>query len=509
MSLLSDRLRGLLFWNAPDPERQPGTPAITEAQLTDAERDLLATLDAQRRLALLRVIVPGLFAVALLALPFAIVADAQSHSTQSSAQVGVALGGFAVALVAVLRRNANIAALAFVVGLSGVLVMLLLNDGPLTGSLPLSVMPEFSLLAVPIVAAGLFGGPRAVGLASLAAAAFTVLIVVFTPHAADLQRTLDAGNGAVIFTVPLAAQLAVGILTIAAARGNRRIQRELISTRVAYERERELDHLKDQFISSVNHELRTPIMALQGYIELARELAARGESAREDQMLARGQEAVEHLAGLVRSVLNVRSVEVDAASLRRTAFALQPVVIAASNLLDPREAGALPRDLRLHVPAGLRVYADEERVRQVILNLLSNAAKYSPPGSPIELTATVERTLTSRHSVSAPKLAPVVAIAVRDYGAGVPPEQAPLLFQRFVRLERDIASHVTGTGLGLAICRAFVEAMGGHIWVESSGIPGEGSTFRFTLPLADTPLTEAASEQGATAPGATPAEAAH
>src|SRR5258708_18558277 len=78
----------------------------------------------------------------------------------------------------------------------------------------------------------------------------------------------------------------------------------------------------------------------------------------------------------------------------------------------------------------------------------------------------------------------MVQIAVRDSGEGVAPEQAVLLFQRFVRLERDIASNVTGTGLGLAICRAYVEAMGGRIWIESSGVPGEGSTFLFTLPAA-------------------------
>jgi signal transduction histidine kinase len=466
-----------------------GSSPLTEAELTAAERAMLASLDAERRLALLRVIVPGLFAVALLALPFAIIADIQTGTAQSGVQTGLGLGGFAIALIALLRRNVTVASVAFLLGLSSVIIMLLLNDGPMSGGLTLSVMPEFALLTIPIVAAGIFGGPRVVGISTLASAAFTILIVLLTPHAADLQRTLDAGNGAVVFTVPLSAQLAVGILTIAAARGNRRIQRELISTRVAYERERELDRLKDQFISSVNHELRTPIMALQGYIEVARELAARGDTAREEQMLDHGQQAVEHLAGLVRSVLNVRSVEVDASSIKPSTFLLRPAVLAATNLLDPRDAGDQPRDLRLHIPADLAVYADEERVRQVILNLLSNAAKYSPPGSAIEVSAALAR--QGRQSASSPDLAPRVEIAVRDYGAGIPPEQAPLLFQRFVRLERDIASHVTGTGLGLAICRAYVEAMGGRIWVESSGVPGEGSTFRFTLPLADTPLTTA------------------
>lgn len=88
----------------------------------------------------------------------------------------------------------------------------------------------------------------------------------------------------------------------------------------------------------------------------------------------------------------------------------------------------------------------------------------------------------------------MVEIAVRDHGAGVPPEQAVLLFQRFVRLERDIASRVTGTGLGLAICRAYVEAMGGRIWVESTGVAGEGATFLFTLPAAEHAIAPAPQE---------------
>src|SRR5262245_12427385 len=113
-----NRDRGL-FWRAPAPERQPGGPALTEAQLTSAERAMLDTLDAQRRLALLRLIVPGLLAIALLGLPFAIAADLQSRTANSSAQIGLGLGGFAIAVIALRRRNVNLAALAFFVGLTG------------------------------------------------------------------------------------------------------------------------------------------------------------------------------------------------------------------------------------------------------------------------------------------------------------------------------------------------------------------------------------------------------
>jgi signal transduction histidine kinase len=180
-------------------------------------------------------------------------------------------------------------------------------------------------------------------------------------------------------------------------------------------------------------------------------------------------------------------VEVDSASVKPRPFVLRPMALAALNLLDPREAGEQLRDVRLDVPVELTAYADEDRARQVLVNLLSNAVKYSAPGSPIAISARVTRPPANRRA-SAPGLsAPMIEVAVRDQGHGIPPEQAPLLFQRFVRLERDIASSVTGTGLGLAICRSYVEAMGGTIWVESTGVPGEGSTFRFTLPLAELP----------------------
>jgi signal transduction histidine kinase len=293
---------------------------------------------------------------------------------------------------------------------------------------------------------------------------------------------LNRPDGMVLFTVPISTQLAIGVVMLAATRGYQRIQRELGDTRVAYARERELDRLKDQFISSVNHELRTPIMALQGYLELAEELGTRGDFARQKQMLERGTQATAHLAGLVRSVLDIRHIESDVANLRLAESKLRPIAIGAVHLLDPRASQGQERDLRLSIPSDLAILADEERVRQVLLNLLSNAVKYSEPGTPIEIRARrLPADQRRRRTSHTPEM---IEIAVRDHGLGVPPDQAVLLFQRFVRLERDIASPVVGTGLGLAICRAYVEAMGGHIWVESTGVPGEGSTFRFTLPAA-------------------------
>jgi signal transduction histidine kinase len=468
---------------------EPVAPVASDA--SPAERAMLANFDAQRRLQLLRLVVPPLLGVAVLAMPFAIQADVGSGSIQSSFQDGIGLVAFAVAVWAIWQRRVDLASSALFAGVSGVIVFLLLSDGPLQGALDVSAIPAFALLTLPIAIAGLFGGPRWVALATGASALFTLLMILLTPHSPALARALATSDGLALFTIPLSTQIALGILMYAATRGFRRMQRELGDTRIAYAREKELDRLKDQFIDSVNHELRTPIMALQGYLALARELGKRGDTTRQQQMLHRGSEAAEHLAGLIQGALSVRQMERDATSINPRAFPLQPVIIGASHLLDPREAGAEARALHLHVPEDLCVYADKDRVRQVLLNLLSNAVKYSPAGSPIEVTARPAPPAVAprgwRSNASPPAM---VQIAVQDHGLGIPQDQAVLLFERFVRLERDIASPVGGAGLGLAICRSYVEAMGGRIWIESTGVPGEGTTFVFTLPLAQ-PSTEA------------------
>jgi signal transduction histidine kinase len=119
------------------------------------------------------------------------------------------------------------------------------------------------------------------------------------------------------------------------------------------------------------------------------------------------------------------------------------------------------------IPADLHVMADDLRLRQVLLNLMSNAIKYSPERTDIDITSDVdEQNITVR---------------IRDRGLGVPPQEQQRLFNRFARLERDMNSPTRGAGLGLHISKQLVEAMGGRIWIESTGIAGEGSTFAFTL----------------------------
>jgi signal transduction histidine kinase len=458
-----------------------------------AERAMLRGFDNQRRLALLRIIVPALLVITVLAIPFAVRADMMGGAFTSSMQVGVGVLGSALALWATRTRRVTLASLALFATITGVILVVLVTDDLVAGELDVTILPEFQLLLLPIAIAGLFGGPPLVIFATIVANTATLALIILTPHTAALETLLARPTGLVVFTVPLSTQLTLGALMVAATYMLRRTLRELGDIRVAYAREKELDRLKDQFIASVNHELRTPIMALQGYVALADALGERGEREKQTHMLKRSAEAAEQLATLVKSVLNVRQTEADAVSIQPSAFALRPVIVEAAQLLGTADAGAQPRDLHLDVSDQILVQADRDRVRQIVLNLLSNATKYSPPGTPIEVSArlvaprasrTTPATTSSRPDLTA-SLASMVEVAVRDQGAGVPPDQAVLLFQRFVRLERDIASRISGTGLGLAICRAYVEAMGGHIWVASTGVAGEGSTFTFTLPTAE------------------------
>ena len=328
----------------------------------------------------------------------------------------------------------------------------------------------------------------------------TVLMNVFTVFIlANALQTPGAGmalrdEAALLIAFPLFAQWAIMGLHFAAAGTYLKTLRELGDVRVAYERAQQLDRLKDQFISHVNHELRSPVMALHGHVEL---LLLTDETLAPEERhtyLVRAKRAGDALVALVQSILAAQRLDREAGAFVPKAVAIGSALEAAIDLIEPGDRRQAERELRVRIPAGLEVWADPVRLQQILTNLLSNAIKYSLPGTPVEVTAealparpagTKRWQLGSR---AAPQQRPMVEIAVRDYGLGIPPEQIQLLFKRFVRLPRDLASSVPGNGLGLYLCQAYAEAMGGNIWVESTGIEGEGSVFHLQLPLA--PSTE-------------------
>jgi signal transduction histidine kinase len=239
-----------------------------------------------------------------------------------------------------------------------------------------------------------------------------------------------------------------------------------IALRAAYERQKELDQLKDQFIMTASHELRTPLTAVQGYIELLNQYNDELSAETRTEFIEKAHRGCDELALMVGNIMDASRLQIEAERVR-----LAPVELASSvrHVMEILEAVTTreQRPVNLAISPGLAVLADELRLRQIMLNLVSNALKYSPPGTPLQVLALQGQGL--------------VKISVRDYGLGVPPEDQQRLFERFMRLERDINSPVRGAGLGLYITRRLVEAMGGRLWIESSGVPGEGSTFSFTL----------------------------
>jgi signal transduction histidine kinase len=264
-----------------------------------------------------------------------------------------------------------------------------------------------------------------------------------------------------------------------------RTLRELGDVSVAYERARQLDELKDQFISHVNHELRSPVMALHGFVELLLLTDESLSGAERRAYLERAKRAGDSLMSLIDNILDMRRLEQQGDTYLPARVPVAEVLQSALELLDPREGGQVERELGVEIPEGLAVMADQVWLRQILTNLLSNALKYSEPGTPVEIAASVvgEPAAKTQGLRRAQKGRDMVEITVRDHGFGVPPDQIPLLFERFVRLPRDLASSVPGNGLGLHLCRLLAERMGGRIWVESAGVAGEGSTFYLRLPL--------------------------
>ena len=244
--------------------------------------------------------------------------------------------------------------------------------------------------------------------------------------------------------------------------------------RNAHQRLQELDELKDQFMITASHELRTPLTAVQGYLEL---LAEYGDSLPHDQrqeFLQKARRGCDELVLLLSNVMDVSRLEVEAGI--RPAYlesvSVQDIIKNAIDLIEPHLTQE-QREVHVYIPPHLFVQADPTRLRQVLLNISVNALKYSPPGTPITFSA---RGIYDHM--------PCAVISVTDRGKGIKPQDQAQLFQRFVRLESDLNSSVRGSGLGLYISRRLIEAMGGKIWIESTGIAGAGSTFHIQLPLA-------------------------
>jgi len=235
----------------------------------------------------------------------------------------------------------------------------------------------------------------------------------------------------------------------------------------------EAERRKSEFVSTVSHELRTPLTSIRGSLGLLDGGAVEPLPPRAAGLVRIARANAERLVRLVNDFLDLE--KMSAGQLDYAIRALDPaeLVSAAADgiagLAGPAQVEVVTRvDARCLVPA------DRDRMLQVLTNLLSNAIKFSPPHSPVVLSA---RDLIDSTGC------PVVRFGVEDFGAGIPAGDIPLLFQRFRQLSQTAASRQGGTGLGLAISKAIVEQHGGRVGVASE--PGRRTLFWCDLPAAD------------------------
>jgi PAS domain S-box-containing protein len=228
---------------------------------------------------------------------------------------------------------------------------------------------------------------------------------------------------------------------------------------------RALDRMKDEFISTVSHELRTPLTSLRAALGLITGGSLDTRPQKLKQMLEIAAGNTDRLVRLVNDILELERIGSGNAELHSTMCSADDLFRRVAVL---QQTDAVKAQIRITFNShGVNVWADPDRILQTIANLVSNAIKFSPPGTEIHLQ--------SRHTDASE-----AEIQVRDQGRGIPEDKLESIFERFHQVDASDSRTMGGTGLGLAICRSIVAQHGGRIWATST--LGKGSTFHFTLP---------------------------
>jgi signal transduction histidine kinase len=242
-------------------------------------------------------------------------------------------------------------------------------------------------------------------------------------------------------------------------------------------REREVDQLKSSLVSTVSHELRTPLTMVQGFSELLLSREDLGEK-RSREALEQIHASAQRLGRLIDDLLSVSRIDsgklrVDLGAVDVRGVVEEVVKVAGSQAEGGHAQGALFADrLVVEVAPGLpAVMADRDKLVQVVMNLVSNALKYSPSGATVRIVAERKRDHAE--------------ISVIDKGIGMTEAECAQVFEKFTRADRPEVRKVSGTGLGLYITKSLVEMQHGQVWVHSE--PGKGSVFALSLPLTPEP----------------------
>ena len=320
-----------------------------------------------------------------------------------------------------------------------------------------------AVLALPTWRMGLAG---AVAGCAIVAAIGTV--AAFTGHGPMMiTDPADQIMGLQVFLlVSLLTSVPIAVAHDASEGLQARLRAALAEARAARVEAEQAAAVKSEFLANMSHELRTPLTSVVGFTRLASEQPELSPLSRD--YIERVSEASRALLCAVNDILDFSKLEAGQVTFRPEPVALQPLMRMALDMFTPQAAA---KDLALQLedatPSGLLVTLDPDRLRQVLLNLVGNAVKFTAEG---------QVTLSAAYDEATERL----SIEVRDTGPGIPPDRVDRLFKRFSQVDGSLTRGHGGTGLGLAICKGIVEAMGGEIGAAS--VIGEGSRFFLTVP---------------------------
>jgi len=268
------------------------------------------------------------------------------------------------------------------------------------------------------------------------------------------------------------------------------LRQKMEELRVAYEKLKELDQLKDTFLSTVSHELRTPLTSIKSFSEIL--LTYEEDRETQKEFLNIIKEESDRLTRLINDFLDLSKIEAGRMQWETAELSVAEVIKTAINATQALAAQA-NLEVKVKISPKLPpVMYDKDRLVQVVTNLLSNAIKFTPQGGRIEVKAQM------RESDKPEKKSDVVVVSVTDSGIGIDPKDHKDVFEKFKQVGDTLTDKPKGTGLGLPICKEIIEHFGGKLWVESQ--LGKGSTFLFTLPLTQAAGVEAPEAEEAEEP---------
>ncbi len=229
---------------------------------------------------------------------------------------------------------------------------------------------------------------------------------------------------------------------------------------------KQIERQKDDFISIASHELKTPVTSMKVYAQMLQKHPLITNDKRASDMLGKMDTQMNRLMELVASFMNVYKIGTGKLRLRKSHFSLEELIAEA---IGNFEYTVSTHTINFKIQNKVQIFADKSRINQVLINLISNAIKYSPEANKIEVTLE--------------KLTDHVLVSITDFGMGIPQEEQNRIYERFFRAKGKKEGNIPGLGLGLFISSEIIKQHGGNLWVKSK--EGKGSTFYFTLPIPD------------------------